>query len=92
MILLLFTQIMKEPLSPHQLNITEFKAKCLSLLDKTFKKGAEYIITKRGEPIARVLPIKKEKNSLRGILKGKATVDGDIVYFDTSDMWEALKE
>ncbi|MBI2340628.1 MAG: type II toxin-antitoxin system prevent-host-death family antitoxin [Deltaproteobacteria bacterium] len=82
---------MKES-SVNQLNITEFKAKCLSLLDKTAKKGVEYIITKRGEPIARVIPAKKEKRSLRGSLKGKASIHGDIVHFDTSDLWEALKE
>lgn len=83
---------MKENNASHQLNITEFKAKCLSLLDKTSKKGTEYTITKRGEPIARVIPVKKGKKTRLGSLKGIAEIHGDIVHFDTSDMWEALKE
>jgi len=56
---------MKENNASHQLNITEFKAKCLSLLDKTSKKGTEYTITKRGEPIARVIPVKSGTKTLK---------------------------
>lgn len=83
---------MKEELSSNKYTVTEFKAKCLNLLDKTAKQGMEYTITKRGEPIAKVTPIKKAKKTRLGCLKGLAEIHGDIVHFDTSDMWEALKE
>ena len=70
---------------------SEFKAKCLRLLDETWRKGREYTITKKGQPIARVLPIHKKQGTLRGSLKGLAEIKGDIVHFDTSEDWEALQ-
>lgn len=71
--------------------ISTFKAKCLGLLERTKRKGVEYTITKHGVPIAKVIPIQKQK-SLRGSMKGMAEIKGDIVYFDTSDDWEVLKD
>ena len=75
-----------------RINVSEFKAKCLKLLEETRQKGREYTITKKGEPIARVVPIHKGEGFLRGSLKGLAKIHGDIVHFDTSDDWEVLKE
>lgn len=74
------------------LQISEFKTHCLRLLAETERKGKEYIITKNGTPIAKVIPIKKVKKIRLGCLKGLAEIHGDIVHFDTSDLWEALKE
>jgi len=72
--------------------ISEFKAKCLKLLDETGQKGREYTITKKGEPIAQVVPVKKQgRKSLRGSLVGKAEIHGDIVNFDTSEEWDLYK-
>lgn len=78
--------------SAKTLNVTEFKAKCLRLLEETRQKGQEYTITKKGEPIARVIPIRiGTTGTLRGSMKGLIKIKGDIVHFDTSDDWEALK-
>ena len=74
------------------LNISEFKAKCLKLLNKTSKKGQEYTITKKGVPIARVVPLGRKEGFQRGSLKGLVKIHGDIVHFDTSDEWNVLKE
>lgn len=76
----------------HQLSISEFKAKCLRLLDETEKKGRRYTITRKGKPIARVVPLRKTEGFIRGSLKGLAVIHGDIVHFDTSDDWNVLKE
>ena len=76
----------------HQLNISEFKAHCLRLLDETGQKGREYTITKKGVPIARVVPIQKKTGvKRRGSLKGLAEIRGDIVHSNTSGDWEVLK-
>ncbi len=73
--------------------ISEFKSKCLKLLSETGNKGREYTITKKGEPIAKVIPIKKNKGkTLRGAWKGMAEIHGDIVNFNLADDWEAAKE
>ena len=86
--------MLKKEGSVQTLNISEFKAKCLKLLDETGKKGQEYTITKKGVPIARVIPIHPmpREGFLRGSMKGLIHIRGDIVHFDTSDLWEVLKD
>ena len=37
--------------------ISEFKAKCLHLLDLVARQGDSIVITKRGRPVARVVPV-----------------------------------
>jgi prevent-host-death family protein len=47
----------------------EFKAKCLALFDEVETKGRSFVVTKRGRPVARVVPLLTgEPNSLRGSL------------------------
>jgi prevent-host-death family protein len=46
-----------------------FKAKCLALLDDVELHGATFVVTKRGRPVARLVPLSKtERGSLRGSL------------------------
>lgn len=73
------------------LPVTEFKAKCLRLLDDVEKKGDRIIITKRGKPVAQVERISDEKHKLGGTWKGRARIKGDIVYF-SDDPWEVDSE
>jgi prevent-host-death family protein len=70
--------------------ISEFKAKCLRLLDDVQTKGNRIVITKRGRPVAQVQPLETEQRPLRGIWKDSVAVVGDIVYFDASDDWESV--
>lgn len=53
------------------MNATEFKAKCLGVLDDVRKDGAEVIITKRGKPVARLVPVAPVRKTMRGIWKGR---------------------
>ena len=54
----------------------EFKAKCLEVLDRVARDGSAYVVTKRGRPVARVVPVEVEKpRSLRGSVR----YHGDIV-------------
>jgi prevent-host-death family protein len=71
--------------------VTEFKAKCLRLLDDVEKKGDHIVITKRGRRIAQVTPSFEEKPKLRGTWKGKVKILGDIVNFH-DDPWEVESE
>jgi len=71
---------------------TEFKAKCLALLDEIEEEGGTIIVTKRGRPVATIGPAKKQVwKSPKGILAGKVKITGDIVNVDTSELWEALR-
>ena len=57
---------------------TEFKAKCLSLLEHLEPAGI--VVTKRGRAIARVLPLNASANdTLIGSMKGKIKVNGDLL-------------
>jgi prevent-host-death family protein len=57
---------------------SEFKAKCLALLDDLEPGGI--IVTKHGRPIAKVLPINPHGNErFIGSMKGKIKVHGDIL-------------
>ncbi len=68
-----------------ELNASVFKAQCLSLLDGLSPEGLT--ITKRGKPIAKVMPISSDCSGLIGMLKGTVTIHGDI--FSTGEKWNA---
>jgi prevent-host-death family protein len=52
-----------------------FKAECLALLDRVQQTGEPVVVTKRGRPVAEVVPIRVKKRTL----KGSVAVRGDIV-------------
>lgn len=54
---------------------TEFKAKCLSLIDEVRETGGELVISKRGRPVARLVPASADKPWLA--LRGKGRFTGD---------------
>lgn len=45
----------------HQITATQFKARCLRLLDDVAESGAPLIITKHGRPVARLEPISSDR-------------------------------
>jgi prevent-host-death family protein len=69
------------------LGISEFKSKCLGLLDQ-LAKGNTLIITKHGRPIAKVSPATTPVKSLRGSWKGIVEIKGDIVNFNEAAAWK----
>lgn len=72
---------------------SEFRAKCLGLLDELAEHGGTITVTKRGRPVAIVKPAKKTRyKSPMGSLVGKIKIVGDIVNEDTSDSWNVLRE
>jgi prevent-host-death family protein len=65
---------------------SEFKAKCLRILDHLGPQGV--VITKRGKPVARVIPLpQKTGKDFYGCMAGKITVKGNI--FSTGRKWDA---
>jgi prevent-host-death family protein len=64
----------------------EFKAKCLKILDELEAEGI--LITKRGRPVARVIPaVEADNKKLIGSMKGKIEIHGDL--FSTGTKWNA---
>ncbi len=58
-----------------EMTATEFKAKCLKLIDQVGESGEPIVISKHGRPVARLVPECKEKHWLR--LRGRGTFAGD---------------
>lgn len=75
--------------------ISEFKAKCLALLDAVQKTKKPLRITRYGKPVADIVPPAPPKNdgSWIGSMKGKMEILGDIVspVMDEND-WEAAQD
>jgi prevent-host-death family protein len=63
--------------SMKKIGAAQFKAECLSLLDKLTVEGL--IITKHGKPVARVVPYPRPSADLIGSLRGKLEIHGDIL-------------
>lgn len=72
------------------INAAEFKAKCLKLIDEVAATHRSLVITKRGRPVARVVPIEDETSipSLFGYMRGTGEIVGDIIDAP-SDPWSA---
>jgi prevent-host-death family protein len=67
--------------SIREIAISEFKAKCLSLLDEVNKTKRPLRVLRRGKPIAEVIPALPdvEEKSWIGSMSGTMEITGDIV-------------
>lgn len=66
----------------------EFKNTCLKLMDGVAKTHEELVITKRGKPIAKLVPFEADNDPF-GFMKGSVVIKGDIVNFDLNQKWDA---
>ncbi len=70
---------------------SEFKAKCLKLMDEVAESGNEIVITKNGRPVSRIVPYRNKPQMLFGRHRDKIRILGDIVspmpaeWFETPD-------
>ena len=56
-----------------------FKAKCLSIMEEVRTKRRSVVITKRGKPIAKLVPVDSPADDFYGFMRGKGTIIGDII-------------
>jgi prevent-host-death family protein len=71
--------------SMQQINASKFKEQCLSLLDNLSAEGI--VITKRGKPVAKVIPISSGCAGLIGSMTGKLNIKGNLL--STGIRWNA---
>ncbi len=69
---------------------SEFKLKCLQLMDKVNQTQEEIVITKNGKPVSRLLPARQELSSLYGINKSLISSHDDLIT-PVSENWNAEK-
>jgi prevent-host-death family protein len=58
---------------------SEFKAKCLQLMDEVAETGQEIIIMKRGDPVAKLTAYQHPRKAPWGADKGRIRILGDII-------------
>ena len=70
----------------------QLKTKCFALLDEVDDKGGTITVTKQGRPVATLQPVRKKPwKSPKGAWIGKVQIVGDILTFDTSHLWDAVR-
>jgi prevent-host-death family protein len=69
----------------------EFKARCLQLMDRVARTREAIVITKRGRPVAKLVPPDepRPRAPLFGYMAGSAEIRGDIVRTPELE-WSAL--
>jgi prevent-host-death family protein len=84
--------IVKEWSSMKKIAAGSFKTHCLALMDEVHSKRETIVITKRGEPIAKLVPFGKSTDDIFGFFVGKGAITGDIVSPALSKKeWGSLK-
>ena len=86
-----------EKTGPRTIKASEFKAKCLKLMDGVAESGEEIVITKNGQPVSRLLPYREKTRMAFGRNRDYIRIRGDIVepmpaeWFETTnDSYGAL--
>jgi prevent-host-death family protein len=68
-----------------------FKAKCLAVMDEVQAKREPVVITKNGKPVAQLVPIEQEQDSIFNFYAGKITILGDIESPIPAEEWRRFK-
>jgi prevent-host-death family protein len=72
------------------ISAADFKATCLQVLDTVAETRQGVVVTKRGKPVARVVPLVNRPDNIVGAMKGAIEILGDIVG-PVGARWKALK-
>jgi len=70
------------------ISAAEFKARCLTLMDDVSSTRETVMITKRGKPVAKLVPAGKEQRGFIGRLKGVIEIVGELDA-DPLETWES---
>lgn len=70
---------------------SEFKAKCLALMDDVARSGEILVVTKNGRPIAELRPYSGGRSGTPFGLHSKLEITGDILSPVEDDAWKVFK-
>ncbi len=62
-----------------EIKASEFKARCLQLMDEVAQTREASVVTKRGKPVCQLTPYKPKLKTLFGISKETIIIKGDII-------------
>jgi prevent-host-death family protein len=70
----------------------QFKARCLKVMDQVRATREPVTITKKGRPVAKLVPADGQPEDIFGCLKGEIEIVGDVVSPAVSlEDWEVLR-
>lgn len=70
----------------------EFKTNCLAVMDEVKAKREAVVITKHGEPVAKLVPLDVDQDDIFGFFRGKGSITGDVISSAlSSEEWGNLK-
>ncbi len=72
---------------PH-VSAANFKTNCLRLMDEVAQRRVPLVITKRGKPVAKLVPLNDGPIDIFGRMAGTIKICGDIIE-PTGEVWEA---
>jgi prevent-host-death family protein len=76
-----------------QMRASAFKAQCLKVMNDIQATGEPVIVTKRGKPVVKVVPIKSENDDIFGFMAGEFEIIGDIESpVVPLSHWKVMKE
>lgn len=72
--------------------VSEFKTKCVGVLNEVADYGEEVVVTKRGKPLARIVPAGEPRSGHRaaGDRARDSRITGDVVDPGSGNDWESL--
>jgi prevent-host-death family protein len=78
-----------DAMSVREISATVFKQQCLALLDHVDTTKTRIVVTKRGRPVAQLVPL--DENDAGTPTMGSVTLlaEEDEAYFSTGDSWAA---
>ena len=56
-----------------------FKTNCLAIMDQVSSKREAVLITKRGRPVAQLVPVTMDADEIYGFLRKKGSITGDVL-------------
>jgi len=72
-----------------KISAADFKARCLKLMDRVDQSHEEIIVTKRGRPVVKLVPVNPQpEKPLFGYMRGSAIIHGDITA-PLDEKWNA---
>jgi prevent-host-death family protein len=83
------TVTMVMPRTQREISASQFKARCLRLLDEVAETGETLVVTKHGRPVARVEPPLRPED-MRG--SGKINISNEELIYFSMGPWDMEKD
>ena len=78
--------------SMKEISAGQFKTHCLAVMEEVLTTREPVLITKRGRPVAKLVPVKQKSSKFLGRLQGVVKILGDIESpIEPAKNWRALR-